>query len=615
MAVQNPTGLDYQMKAFSKEGEKDVYVPYIAGQPQTPVPLGFTEKPKTTSTAQSILQTEALTSPTQILKKEGISSSKQLLESMKVPTSKEILASAGITSPTDILESEKKKQDAQMAVSKEMQLRQEELDYMKNFKFDVNVFNPSTYDTKYGELDFDNSYVYNDYRIDKDNIDLTYRYHINGEDYIFMPESVAMTGAKGENNAQRYNAAFLDMDTWKAMSEVSQAIDLSSLNMGALTLNAENHPPTATIRQTKVNPDNYTKLQTTGYLFKKEDFDTFYDTYLKDTWYKWGSSYSSESGQTYGTGRGQLGGDIKGIATDKNGNLIYVTEAPRGYDQSASWITKDGPRYQWYNEPSGLLADIGNFFSSIPFLPEAIAIFVPGGAQFYPAMKGSQAYAAGGELGDVIASMATAYAGQTLATSNLANSMADSLVKEGVFTELATAKIASAAITNAAFNGSIAALTGGDISKAMVTGALTGGLSAGTPAIAEAIFGDVKAIDTMASSIGMNRAQFQNIVVGSVAQASVASAVNNQDFMDSLTSTLVSNGLSTVAANKVGSYYLNSIGKTASELNMSEKELLTKYTQNTRLLVQASARAAVRGEDINVALQRVAPQLAINMAR
>lgn len=603
------------MKTFSKEGEKDVNVPFVGGQPQIAVPLGFTEKPKTTTTAQSILQTQALTSPKQILQKEGISSSKQLLESMKVPSAKDILAGAGITSTEDVLGKEKKKQEVQQGIQNEMQLRQQELDYMKNFKFDTNVFNPSTYDTKYGQLDFDNSYVYHDYTIAKDNINLTYRFHINGEDYIFMPESVPLRGAVGDNNAQRYNEAFLDMDTWKAMAEVSQAIDLSSLNMSGLTLNAERHPPTATIRQTKVNPDNYSKLQTTGYLFKKEDFDTFYDSYLDGNWRTWGSSYISEKGQTYGTGKGQLGGDIKGIAQDKNGNLIYVTDTIRGHDQAASWITKDGPRTQWYNKPSGVLAAIGNFFNSVPFLAEAVAIFVPGAAPFYPAMKGSQAYAAGGELGDVVASMATAYAGQTLATSKLSSSMAESLVKEGVFTDLATAQIASAAITNAAFNGSIAVLTGQDVAKAMTVGALTGGLSAGTPAIAEAIFGDVAAIDSMASSVGMNRAQFQNLVVGSVAQASVSSAVNNQDFMDSLTSNLVSNGLSTVAANKVRTYYLNSINKTAGQLNMSEQELLTKYTQNTRLLVQASARAAVRGEDINTALERIAPQLAINMAK
>ena len=566
----------------------------------------------TTTPAPSFLQAPAVQTPSkitapaglstaqQILKTEGISSSRQLLDSMKVPSAKDIIASEGITSAKDILEKEGLKVQRQKQLQDEMDLRQKELDYMKNYKFDANTFNPTAYETKYGNLDFNNSYVYYDYGNFKDNNDVafTYRYHINGEDYIFMPESVALTGAKGNNNAQLVNYGFLNKETWKALAENSQAIDLSNLDASALTLNATNHPPTATIRQTKVPETAYEKLQTTGYLFKKEDFDNFYNTYLDGKFRKWGSL-----DPIYGTAKNQYGGDVQGLSQLPSGELVYITQPSGGYDQVSTYINSEGTAWwHWYNAPKRktvlqkFVGGVGDVLNAVPFLPEIIVLATGGAAApFYPAMKGSQTVAAGGDLGDVLTTMGTAYVATTPVMQNATASLSKTFVDSGVMTAT-TANIAAGAVVNAGYAGTVAALTGQDVGKAITTGALTGGFSAGTPAIAEAIFGDIKAIDSMAGTLNMTRPQLQNLVVSSFGNAAISSAVYDRDFSEMFTQSLVSSGLSISAA--------NTIEKNMKAGGNYDAAAIERAKRGTQLVVQATARSAIRGTDINVELEK-----------
>lgn len=379
MAI-NPNPVDEQMNTLTQVGPQPIAPASVGTQTQPSVPPGFTPKPQTT--AQSILQAE------------GISSSKQLLSSMKVPSAKDILASAGVTSAADVLGKEKQKQEAQAAFQKEMDLREQEKEFMKNYKFDANTFNPTAYETKYGNLDFKDATVTNGWGWTEDKSFYTYNYYIDGKKYYFMPESVATKGVIGENNAQRYNKAFLNKDTWQALADKSQAIDLSNMDTSGLArqqyaANSKDAARALTDEQAKA-------AQTRGFLFSEEDWNSFRTDYLEGNWHGWGSR-----NEFYGTGKNQYGGDIQGISQLPSGELVYVTQPSGGHDYVSTYIASNGQAWlHWQDKPRGLLADIGNFFNSVPFLPE-IGLIASGGtlAPYYVGVKGAQAHAAGGDLG------------------------------------------------------------------------------------------------------------------------------------------------------------------------------------------------------------------------
>lgn len=558
--------------------------------------MGNTDQPAVTATSTpSFLQTTQQPSPKimappglstaqQILQREGVSSSRELLDSMKVPSAQSILAGAGITSAKDILEKEGLKVQRQTALQNEMELRQKELEFMKNYKFDANTFNPTTYETKYGNLDFKEAKIGTGWGFDEHDANYTYQYVIDGKQYHFLPESVITKGVRGPDNKQLYNTGFLNKDTWAAMSEMGQLIDLSNMDTTALN-------PFETISTRTFSDDQKKTMQGRGFLFSAEDFEKFKTEYLNDTWGHWGSLSDK-----YGLAKGQYGGDIQGISQLPSGELIYVTQPSGGHDSVSTYINNQGMAWKHtYDKPSGFLADVGNFLNSVPLLPE-IAVLATGGPAspllpYYPAMKGSQVHAAGGDLGDVAASVV----GATIATSPVMQNATASLTETftPAFQSAATAEIAATAVVQAGFSGTMAALTGQDVGKAIAAGALSGGFQAGTPAIAEALFGDSATVGTLAESVGLTKAQFQNIVVSSMGNAAISAAVYDRDFTEMFTQSLVVNGLSQSAVNKVKA---SMKGKDSADIQ--------RAVQGTKLVVQATARSAIRGTDINMELER-----------
>ena len=161
------------------------------------------------------------------------------------------------------------------------------------------------------------------------------------------------------------------------------------------------------------------------------------------------------------------------------------------------------------------------------------------------------------------------------------------------FGSTATAEIAATAVVQAGFAGTMAALTGQDVEKAVMAGALSGGFRAGTPAIAEAMFKGTD-VTKLANSIGLEKAQFQNITVSALSNSAIQAAVYDRDFGEMFTQSLVVNGLSTSAANKVYNSFKGNM----------DNDQLQKAIRMTKLTVQATARSAIRGTDINVELNR-----------
>lgn len=606
---------------------------------QTPsaVPPGFDQAP--TSFAKSILQTESLTSSPltakSILASEGVSSSKQLLDSMKVPTAKDIIAGAGVTNASQILEKEKIKKDAAIAFQKEMQEKAEqeayyqkqEQEFLRNYKFDPADFNPTQYDTKYGVIDFKDMVYSNGAHFSDPSINLNVTLMLTdpntGEAYHFLPEKFISGGAKNPtNNAQMYNSAFLKRETLNKIVDYGQYIDLSETDFSFLEKGVGEISPqsfrktdyyteefkdalgTTFYKPTEENLANLNKGATTvknvlgskGFVFSDKDWTEFNNTYLQGNYHKWGSKNNY-----YGT---VYGGDILGMA-EKDGQLIYVTQAgdPRayGYDALSSWINSDGSsQYYWYKKPkrkkdffSKIVYGVGDIFNAVPFGAELLVIATGGAAApYYPAIKGAQTVAAGGDLGQTITSMAIAALPQTGVMKGVTDATTKYLTTNFLL-EAATAQVVSSAIISAGFNGSIAALTGQDVEKAVIAGAITGGIQAGVPAVAKEVFKGVD-VSGIAKTLNLNEKQFQNILVASVGNAAISSAVYKRDFFDSFSQTLITSGLSQAAANKVASQF-------SATADKKQVEYAVKLTQAT---VNAGARSAIRGTDFDQELQR-----------
>lgn len=584
-------------------------------QTQASVPPGFISKPQAQSTtAKSILQSE------------GISSSRQLLDKMKVPSAKEILASAGITSPTDILAAEKKKQEAD---SLETYYQEQEKEFLKNYKFDPNDFNPTQYETKYGVINLKDMKYSNGTHFPKSEVNVTIAFTDpkTGEMYHFLPEGFINQGAKNsQNNNQVYNTAFLNKDTYEALKNYGQYIDISDTDFSFIEQEATEQvtpnlqsftktdfyteefqdatgatfyrPSEEALAKMNANTSLFkNKLQEgNGFIFSSEDWKKFSQEHLDGNYYNWGALSDK-----YGI---QYGGDIAGIA-EKDGKLIYVTSSPDpkkyGHDAMSSWIDDTANvNYYWYNKPkrkkdplSQFVYGVGDVFNAIPFGAELLVIATGGAAlPYYPSIKGAQTVSAGGDLGQTLTSMAIAALPQTGIMEGISASTTDYIATTfGV--EAATAQVMSSAIISAGFNGTIAALTGQDVEKAVIAGALTGGIQAGIPAVAKELFKGVD-VSGVAKTLNMTEKQFQNVLVSSVGNAAVASAVYGRDFFETFSQTLVTSGLSQAAANEVKDQFAS----TADPKKVQQAVNLTRAT------VSAGARSAIRGTNFDMELQK-----------
>jgi hypothetical protein len=333
-----------------------------------------------------------------------------------------------------------------------------------------------------------------------------------------------------------------------------------------------------------------------GFLFKQSDWLDFKKNYLDGKFNKEG---------TYNDGymdRSDI--RIQGIA-NVNGKLVYVKNNVKDGRTSIYDVFVDETgytTYQWHKEGKGPAADLARAFAKIPFGPEIIFIASGGtSAALYASLKALETAGKGGDLGDLVKAGATAYV-----SASVGNSVGE--YGKALGANIATATGMNAAVANtigtavvqAGFNGFMAAATGQDVGDAMLSGAIGGGIGANSAAITNTVFGGAENVASLAKSVKLSTGQFQTIFAGSLAAGSINSVVYGKDFLDAFKESLIVNGVSQASANIVAS----NLDKT-----MDAKKRAA-IVSNTRIFMQASARAAVRGEDINTAIQRVAPYLA-----
>ncbi len=157
---------------------------------------------------------------------------------------------------------------------------------------------------------------------------------------------------------------------------------------------------------------NLYEKPTTGFLFKGDE-DVIKAFGTKPSFWNVGDSVQKEGGGT----SAEFSGRIVGVG-EKDGQYVYLQEPREGV--SSSYLTSSGTHrtYTAPSRPGGLVGTLADFIADTPFLPEIVALAAaanPGTAPFaseiYAASKGIQTAARGGELDDVLKSVAVTYAG------------------------------------------------------------------------------------------------------------------------------------------------------------------------------------------------------------
>jgi hypothetical protein len=598
--------------AFENKEEDTVPVTTTSLTDTQPVAT-TTTAPTTTQLPRSsldILQSagvQATRPAAEILKGAGVTSAKDVLRSMYFEKPEGVLEAEGITAAS-ILEDYRKEQAgfkqrqdiAGIAQKAEADLRKKEEEFIKNYRYDLPQQTANTYQTSFGSLNIDPQKI--SLRSSKvgtflspNNIADSFAYTLRGitttdpktkqtltTRYVFLPAEHVMKGMDGAE-AKKLNTGFLEQKTWEELYKYAQPIDLSELGQ-LKSFNGDSVP---------------NRNLTQGYIFKEDDYRKFYRDNLETKFFD-SYNYDSSHANT----------PILGIA-NYNGELVYVRDNLQSGRTTYynTRVGKDGVvNAQYFTAPkdrggvSGVFQDIGEFVAEVPFLPEIAALIAPPGTQayVYASLKALQTSGAGGSPSDVLKSAAVAFV--TASVGQELGTYGDSLgasIQAATGVPAAVATTMGNAVVNAGFNGFVAAATGQDVGDAMLTGAISGGLKANSADITNAVFGGADNVAALSKTLNLSVKQTQAIFTGALASGSINSVVKNESFMDAFTESLIVQGVSQSGANAVANNLKGTLNPKA----------LQAVQSNTRIFLQATARAAVRGEDIETAIARVAPYL------
>jgi hypothetical protein len=531
------------------------------------------------------------TTAQEVLRKENIGSAKDILKQTTFLKSEDILKSQNITSAQDILEQErliqKGRKFAEDQKLKQMQdealFNKQEAEYIKNL--DPNKINSSyepIYNTKFGELNF------KDAKFDSFSHagwQTMGQVQLGKEMYFFLPEEYIYKGIKYSSGHTGVNIAFLNDKHWDTFLEKSQYIDLADTS----------------INKSSLFPHYSQEDSSRGFLFKQTDLQTV---------------LPADTFRSFTVGSDAWGGEILGLSSYK-GQLVYA-QANVGKSHT-SYLDANGMRRRhWTEQKKGILSgvpiigqpltnlatEIAKGFAQIPFGAE-IAFFASGGNKYlYASLKALEVAGKGGKLEDRFKAGAIAFATASTPMTKITGNVADFFVAEGIITNAAVAKFAAGSIVGAAFQGTLAAAQGQDVGAAMKTGAISGGVGATATEITTNIFGGTggatvgaERVAKIAKSVNMTPAQFSNIFAGSLSSGAIASAVQDKDFFDAFKESLIARGVSTSASNAIALSLKTDTKMSAENIKIIEK--------NTRNIIEAMARSAVRGEDYETALKRV----------
>lgn len=269
---------------------------------------------------------------------------------------------------------------------------------------------------------------------------------------------------------------------------------------------------------------NLYEKPTTGFLFKGDE-DVIKAFSTKPSFWNVGDSVQKEGGGT----SAEFSGKIVGIG-EKDGQYVYLQEPREGV--SSSYLTSSGTHktYTAPSRPGGLLGTLSDFIADTPFLPEIVSIIAaanpataPFAGEIYAASKGIQTAARGGEVDDVLKSVAVAYAGAKVVPAVVKTALPAEVAAipgavpavSATTTSLLTGQPIETALQAGLASGT-GSVVGGQVSGAtgsqaagQVVGGTTAGLLSGKDAVTSAVNSLIGASAQQAGNL-VNRALFSS---------------------------------------------------------------------------------------------------------
>lgn len=452
------------------------------------------------------------------------------------------------------------------------------------------IFSP-----KFGILKFDGYEFGNVYTVGGENYRLDFRF--NDKNYVWLPESVINNGiitnettdANGRvtGGYQYYFPPLMKRDTIKKFFEAGEGLDLEGTPY-AKNLTENNN----SLKGILIPRDKFNEL----------GIDSEINYYQIDP-------NSNNSGPILGLGEHPNYAD----------QFVYFTR-PQGRAQTA-YIFKDPNqatttrRGEWVEvkKRGGFLGDVirgvTKEIAKIPLLPE-IAFIASGGtnALLYASLKGAQAIGKGGSPTDVFKTTAAAYISADLSTNPYVQSVGGSIVGTQTLANLGfqPATIAlvqnavGGAVVNAAYSGVMAGLTGGDIEKSMLAGAVGGAIGATGKEFASALVGGSENLAEIAKTLKITADEAAYVLSGSFADGINASLRGN-DFFTEFKNSLVSKGVGVKVGDVVEDTIKNKIGD----------KYMRQIVDASQQVSTVAAKASLEGRDVGAAVENAMPGILV----
>ena len=516
----DPFSAPFSVERYSKEGEKDVFIPTFGGQTQGAVPEGFQKSTKVQSFGGVFRKPEeAQQTVTSTLGLETTAPKKTTTTTATTDTTK--------TTTTDLTKTEQPIPDTYKGLDTEPTAAEKEL--------------PELIDDA-GRNYSGNTILKLADQISK-NLD---RSNIRG-------------GAFNVSVNKDTQIGFKATEAEKILGKMPTAAEMVFLDM-ARQLSLQGITDISDIK--KYKPTEVTEVvsggegaDTTQVVTKYIDPETGKEFYPNG----FGITYAGEGGTGYS------------VSFDKEGKPKFST-----YGEDTSDAGKIAPLLMMATLPFG---GIGGIINSIT-----------GGAI-------GTAGAAAGMAGSAVATAGVEGAlSQAALTSG--SGLIGNLISYGIPTSAAT--IGANAVFGAVISGLTAAISGGNVGKAMAGGALSGGFGAGAVELSNAVLGpDV--VNSISKATSLTPKQVSSVFASSVS-SSINTAISGGDFSDVLSSfgtSLVSSGVSEVAASNV----VKQLQGTMS------KESLSNIGSVTKQLSNVAVNAAMKGLDVNKAIEYYAPSI------
>ena len=422
-----------------------------------------------------------------------------------------------------------------------------------------------------------------------------YNFRFNNKDYVWIPESVINNGViTNETNAadgkitggnQYFFPNLMNKETVKSLFQSGEGLDLAGTNYENSIVQNKN-----STKGILVPADKWNNL----------GIDSRLNFYTID-------ENSQNKGPILGLGE----------HSEHPDQYTYFTRTQGG--GASSWIFNNDQgsptlrtRRYTVQKRGGVIGSAIRSFSkavaSVPLLPELALIASGGNPIVYASLKGAQTIGLGGSPSDVFKSTAAAYISADLSTNPYVQSVGGSIVGTQTLANLGfqPATIAlvqnavGGAVVNAAYSGVMAGLTGGDIEKSMLAGAVGGAIGATGKEFASALVGGSENLAEIAKTLKITADEAAYVLSGSFADGINASLRGN-DFFTEFKNSLVSKGVGVKVGDVVEDTIKNKIGD----------KYMRQIVDASQQVSTVAAKASLEGRDVGAAVENAMPGILV----